>query len=143
MRRPHGVRTISTVERLSRAILALFAAILLTGGSGALRALHVAAEHGGADHPTLAHADHADDGACDGHPHHGHDDATHGDDHVPGGDSHCDTCDLLVALVGMTGGSVPVPTFHALVAVEDAGTPSVLPAPVPLRTLAARPPPAC
>ncbi len=132
------------MDRLPKAILALLAAILLTGGSGALRAMHVAAEHGGEDHATLAAAEHGDADACEGHLHHHEGGPEHGDDHGPGHDgTHCDTCDLLVALVGIAGGSVPVPTFHALVASKDAGAPSVLPAPVPLRTLAARPPPAC
>lgn len=131
------------MDRLPKAILAVLAAILLTGGSGALRALHVVAEHHGDDRATLASAGHADTDACEGHRDHDDGDAPNHDDHAPAHGGHCDTCDLLVALVGLAGGSVPVPTFHALVAVEDAGAPSVLPAPVPLRTLAARPPPAC
>jgi hypothetical protein len=38
---------------------------------------------------------------------------------------------------------VPAPTFHALVAVTDDGAPPRLPAPAPIRALAARPPPTC
>lgn len=134
------------MERLPKAILALLAAVLLTGGSGALRALHVAAEHpaGHAAALVRAEAASADADACGDHGHHhGACDAHHGGDQAPAKDAHCDTCDLLVALVGMAGGSVPVPTFHALVAVEDAGAPGTTPAPAPLRTLAARPPPSC
>ncbi len=133
------------MDSLTKSILALLAAILLTGGSGALRALHVAAEHREGHAAALARAETAPAGAdgCGDHDHHDAGEAPRGSDHAPGGDAHCDTCDLLVALVGMAGGSVPVPTFHALVAVEDAGAPRTPPAPAPLRTLAARPPPSC
>ena len=49
----------------------------------------------------------------------------------------------ILGLAGLAGTPVPVPAFHALVAVADPHTPVVASDPLPLRATAARPPPSC
>jgi hypothetical protein len=116
-------------------LLALLTLAALATGNVGLRTLHLAT---GCAAERSAPAEH-----CDHHCHH-HDEA--GDDHADDAsapEEECATCELLLALAGLAGEPVPAPTFHAFVAVRDDAAPARLPAPAPIRALAARPPPSC
>jgi hypothetical protein len=131
--------------RFPRAIfLTLLTVASLAMGNAGLRVLHAS---GGCDAATPATA--SAEAHCDHHCHHDGDASPaggHGDE-APADDGtapdECATCELLLALAGLGGQAVPAPTFHALVAVNDDDAPARLPAPAPIRALAARPPPAC
>ena len=118
------------MRRVPTVILVLLALASLAVGNVGLRVLHLSA---GCEAAVAA----ADD-ACDHHCHHDGEPADEGT--AP---DACATCELLLALAGRAGSAVPAPTFHALVAVTDDGAPPRLPAPAPIRALAARPPPTC
>lgn len=128
------------MDRALRVICAVVTSLLLAAGGGGLRALHIAAEHPhgvelACKHSHSCHA---------GHVHHDDDDHDHDHDRGPGhGDGGCATCELLLGLAGLAGTAVPVPAFHALVAVTDPHAPLVAADPLPLRATAARPPPSC
>ncbi|MFO0962113.1 MAG: hypothetical protein U0625_04325 [Phycisphaerales bacterium] len=133
------------MDRALRLVCVVVTALLLAAGGGGLRAMHIAAEHPhGAElackHSHFCHSGH------DGHTHHRAGDTDH---HTPGHDAPghedegCATCELLLGLAGLAGTPVPVPAFHALVAVADPHTPVVASDPLPLRATAARPPPSC
>jgi len=125
--------------RFPRAIfLTLLTVASLAMGNAGLRVLHAS---GGCDAATPATA--SAEAHCDHHCHH-HDEA--GDDHADDAgapEEECATCELFLALAGLAGEPVPAPTFHAFVAVRDDAAPARLPAPAPIRALAARPPPSC
>jgi len=141
------------VPRNLRFLLALITVTLVAAGGVGLRALHLTAEST-AGHARVAcashteHAHHADTarnasdhGSGDHDDHDGHDDhaaAPHQHD-----ESTCATCELLLTLATTTGAEVPVPAFHALVAVVSWPAPALLAAPLPIPALAARPPPTC
>ena len=141
------------VSRNLRFLLALITVTLVAAGGVGLRALHLTAEST-AGHARVAcashteHAHHADTarnasdhGSGDHDDHDGHDDhaaAPHQHD-----ESTCATCELLLTLATTTGAEVPVPAFHALVAVVSWPAPALFAAPLPIPALAARPPPTC
>lgn len=141
------------VPRNLRFLLALITVTLVAAGGVGLRALHLTAEST-AGHARVAcashteHAHHADTarnasdhGSGDHDDHDGHDDhaaAPHQHD-----ESTCATCELLLTLATTTGAEVPVPAFHALVAVVSWPAPALFAAPLPIPALAARPPPTC
>ncbi len=123
-----------------RILAVVVASLLLAAGGGGLRALHIAAEHphGVATACKHSHSCHA------GHAGHAGADADDDHDRAPGhGSEGCATCELLLALAGLAGAPVPVPAFHALVAVADPHAPLTAADPLPLRAAAARPPPTC
>lgn len=132
------------------AILVLCAAALIAPGGGGLRSLHLA--HAEGTHAAEAGCSHGHEGhghgrhgdRCDGHDDAAPADASGTDDaEAPHDELSCATCELLLSLAGTAVAGIEVPAFHALVAACDGGAPARLPAPLPLRALAARPPPAC
>ena len=136
------------MRRCLQAILVLCAAALLAPGGGGLRSLHLAhaagtpPAHAGCDHEHRDHDAHAGHPGCHGdEPSEG--EVPAGDGPAPHDELSCATCELLLSLAGTAGAAIEVPSFHALVAVRDDGAPARLPAPLPPRALAARPPPAC
>lgn len=141
------------VPRNLRFLLALITVTLVAAGGVGLRALHLTAEStaGHARVACASHTEHAhhDDTARNASDH-GSDD--HGDhdghgDHAAAPHQHdestCATCELLLTLATTTGAEVPVPAFHALVAVVSWPAPARSAAPLPISALAARPPPTC
>ena len=147
------------VPRNLRFLLALVTVTLVAAGGVGLRALHLTAEST-AGHARVAcashteHAHHADTarnasdhGSGDHDDHDGHDDQDGHGDHAAAPHQHdestCATCELLLTLATTTGAEVPVPTFHALVAVVSWPAPALFAAPLPIPALAARPPPTC
>jgi hypothetical protein len=122
------------VPQTVRILLALLTVTLVAAGGSGLRALHLTVETG-SGHIHQQHAEHSDAHCAGDHEDHethtGHDEAT------------CATCELLLTLAVTMGVAVPVPTFHALVAVTDWPAPARTDAPLPIPVLAARPPPTC
>ena len=141
------------VPRNLRFLLALVTVTLVAAGGVGLRALHLTAEStaGHARVACASHTDHghhadtarnaSDHGSGDHDDHDGHD----GDAAAPHqhDESTCATCELLLTLATTTGAEVPVPAFHALVAVVSWPAPALFAAPLPIPALAARPPPTC
>ena len=144
------------VPRNLRFLLALVTMTLVAAGGVGLRALHLTAEStaGHARVACASHTDHAyhadtarntsDHGSGD---HDDHDDQDGHGDHAAAPHQHdestCATCELLLTLATTTGAEVPVPAFHALVAVVSWPAPARSAAPLPIPALAARPPPTC
>lgn len=119
------------VPQTVRILLALLTVTLVAAGGSGLRALHLTVETS-SGHIHQQHAEHSDAHCAGEHEADtGHDEAT------------CATCELLLTLAVTTGVAVPVPTFHALVAVADWPAPARTDAPLPIPALAARPPPTC
>ncbi len=144
------------VPRNLRFLLALVTVTLVAAGGVGLRALHLTAEST-AGHARVAcashtdHAHHADTASNTSDPgsgdHDDHDDQDGHGDHAAAPHQHdestCATCELLLTLATTTGAEVPVPAFHALVAVVSWPAPARSAAPLPIPALAARPPPTC
>lgn len=143
------------MDRALRILMASLTAILLFAGSNGLRALHLATEHGATAHGATEHgeAEHRSE-SCASHSgdqhldcaeqsqhaeHAGH--AHHTGDADP--DHPCATCELLFGLVALNGATIPLPAFHALVAVVEPAAPAPIAAPLPPRLVSARPPPPC
>lgn len=120
-----------------RAILAsILAVALLVSGNAGLRALHLSVA--ACDPAPAGHAC----GAAHAHDDHGHD-HDHGAPVSPAHDEHdCATCELLLTLAPIAGPAPAVPCLLGFVALADPAAPESRTAPVPLRALAARPPPA-
>ncbi|MFM7798749.1 MAG: hypothetical protein ACKPBA_07170 [Planctomycetota bacterium] len=151
------------MHRLLHAILVLCAAALIAPGSGGLRSLHLSHDaahargllasdagcgngHEGPGHEGHGHFHGAGDHDCHGEGHAGeapHDPTGADDARTPHGELACATCELLLSLAGTAPAEIEVPAFHELVAACGYDAPARLPAPLPLRALAARPPPAC
>ena len=147
------------VPRNLRFLLALATVILVAAGGVGLRALHLTAEStaGHARVACASHTDHAhhadaarsasDHGSDDHDDHDGHDGHDGHDDHAAAPHQHdestCATCELLLTLATTIGAEVPVPAFHALVAVVGWPAPARSAALLPISALAARPPPTC
>ncbi|MCX5639446.1 MAG: hypothetical protein NT059_01335 [Planctomycetota bacterium] len=132
------------MPRNLRFLLALITVTLVAAGGVGLRALHLTAEStaGHARVACASHTDHAHHADTAGSP------GEHGsDDHAAAPHQHdestCATCELLLTLATTTGAEVPVPAFHALVAVVSWPAPALFAAPLPIPALAARPPPTC
>ena len=145
-----------SVQRNLRFLLALVTVTLVAAGGVGLRALHLTVESS-AGHDRVACASHTDHAhhANEAHgasehgsgDHHDHGDDGDHDDHAAAPEQHdestCATCELLLTLATTTGAEVPVPAFHALVAVVSWPAPARSAAPLPIPALAARPPPTC
>jgi len=145
------------VPQSVRILLALLTVTLVAAGGSGLRALHLTVETG-SGHTHQQHAEHSDAHCAGDHQAHGHHDGhgNHGDQdhldpethdahetHTGHDEATCATCELLLTLAVTMGVAVPVPTFHALVAVTDWPAPARTDAPLPIPALAARPPPTC
>ncbi|MFO0784270.1 MAG: hypothetical protein U0636_11380 [Phycisphaerales bacterium] len=116
----------------------LLMAVLAMGGVG-LRAAHVASSSPCSSDACSSHAQRGQ-GACApraAQP------ASQPGDHAPAHPADCQTCQQLEALAGTLPDALPPLAPAGLVAVLQQRSPCCAPAPLPLRAIAARPPPTC